>query len=168
MEELKIMQLNINSLNNKKEELKILIIENKPDIITLNETKMIYNEKVEIPGYTAVYSHRIGNKRGGGVATLLKNNIKFDKIQKIQIEKHEIIKIDLHFQEKIIHLVNCYIPPPPPPGYTKHRNPRITITTKYLVYWRLQCKEHPMGKHENKNQRTKNRGKSRETGSRNL
>ena len=72
---------------------------------------MIYNEKVEIPGYTAVYSHRIGNKRGGGVATLLKNNIKFDKIQKIQIEKHEIIKIDLHFQEKIIHLVNCYIPP---------------------------------------------------------
>ena len=77
----------------------------------MNESKLRYNEYIKIPGYIAIHNNRIGNTCGGGLITLIREDNKYDKVQKIQVDKHEMIKIDIYFNEKIIHLINCYFPP---------------------------------------------------------
>ena len=110
----RIIQLNINGIKNKIEDLKVLIQESKPDIVTLNETKLRHNDTIEINGYTTIQNNRITtNSRsyGGGVMTLIKDGMIYDNIKRIQIDKHEILTVDLHFGRDIVHIANCYIPP---------------------------------------------------------
>ena len=70
---IKLLHLNINGLRSK---IKVLIIEENPDIITLNETKLSGNMTFNIDGYTSIVMNRPGRTSGGGIATLIKNNIK--------------------------------------------------------------------------------------------
>ena len=114
MEELNIIQLNINGVQNKIEDLKVIIVENQPDILFLNETKLYGNMTLELENYNSIICNRdIQNirNRGGGVAVLIKDGIKYSNIQKYQIEKHELIKLSIHTQKGTIDLISCYIPP---------------------------------------------------------
>ena len=70
-----ILQVNINGLRNKLEELKLLIHNTHADIITIQETK--FTPKVKTPkihNFTAVRTNRL-HKAGGGLITLIRDNI---------------------------------------------------------------------------------------------
>ena len=50
-----LLQLNINSITNKHEDLKLLVTELQPDIITIHETKLKkHNKTPQIPTYSAI------------------------------------------------------------------------------------------------------------------
>ena len=74
---LTLLQLNINSITNKHEELKLLVTELQPDIITIQETKLKkHNKTPQIPTYSAIRTDR-ANGKGGGLLTYIKHNITF-------------------------------------------------------------------------------------------
>ena len=56
---LKILQLNIDSIMSKVEELKDFIKKNKIDVFVIQETKLVRSDKpIRIPGYTVVRKDR--------------------------------------------------------------------------------------------------------------
>ena len=74
---LTLLQLNISSITNKHEELKLLVTELQPDIITIQETKLKkHNKTPQIPTYSAIRTDR-ANGKGGGLLTYIKHNITF-------------------------------------------------------------------------------------------
>ena len=77
LEKLIILQVNINGLRNKLEELKLLIHDTHEDIITIQETKLTPKAKTpKIHNFTAVCTDRL-HKAGGGLITLIRDNITF-------------------------------------------------------------------------------------------
>ena len=74
---LALLQLNINSITNKYEELKLLVTELQPDIITIQETKLKkHNKTPQIPTYSVIRTDR-ANGKGGGLLTYINHNITF-------------------------------------------------------------------------------------------
>ena len=110
-----IIQININGIRNKIQELQQLINETKADIITIQETKLNSSSKSpNIPGFTEIRKDRTHNK-GGGLITYVKNNITFTNndippIINPKITELQIISIHLS-QTKMIKIANLYIPP---------------------------------------------------------
>ena len=112
---LTLLQLNINSITNKHEELKLLVTELQPDIITIQETKLKkHNKTQQIPTYSAIRTDR-ANGKGGGLLTYIKHNITFSdtKIPNfINPINTELQIIQLHITHKKIYTIaNIYIPP---------------------------------------------------------
>ena len=69
-----ILQVNINGINNKLEELKTLIKNTHTDIITIQETKLISKSNTpKVPTYTTVRADR-PHKSEGGLITLIRDN----------------------------------------------------------------------------------------------
>ena len=61
-----ILQININGIRNKIEELKNLVHNTQPDITTIQETKLTQKAKTpKIPQYTTICTDR-EHKQGGG------------------------------------------------------------------------------------------------------
>eukprot|EP00111_Clytia_hemisphaerica_P014760 TCONS_00043508-protein len=116
---LKILQLNLNGYKSKKQDLLTLITEQKPDLVCLNETKLIKKETITIPNYIPIMNNRIDRRTlksyGGGTAILIKNDIAFDYDKKFQIGKHEIISVsifpDSRNMKRFFNLYCCYFPP---------------------------------------------------------
>ena len=112
---LTLLQLNINSITNKHEELKLLVTELQPDIITIQETKLKkHNKTPQIPTYSAIRTDR-ANGKGGGLLTYIKHNITFSdtKIPNfINPINTELQFIQLHITHTQIYTIaNIYIPP---------------------------------------------------------
>ena len=112
---LTLLQLNINSITNKHEELKLLVTELQPDIITIQETKLKkHNKTPQIPTYSAIRTDR-ANGKGGGLLTYIKHNITFSdtKIHNfINPINTELQIIQLHItNNKIYTIANIYTPP---------------------------------------------------------
>ena len=112
---LTLLQLNINSITNKHEELKLLVTELQPDIITIQETKLKkHNKTPQIPTYSAIRTDR-ANGKGGGLLTYIKHNITFSdtKISNfINPINTELQIIQLHITHtKIYTIANIYISP---------------------------------------------------------
>ena len=112
---LKIIQLNINGLTRKKEELKLIIQKHKADIIAIQETKLTPKARTpSIENFTAVRLDRT-HKTGGGIITYIRNNIPFSTINlpnSIQQEATELQLIRIHLSnKKLLHLANLYIAP---------------------------------------------------------
>ena len=76
---LKLAHVNIRSCRNKEVEISLILKENDIDILTLNETWLKNNFKLDIPNYTITRKDR-PSRQGGGVAILVRNDIKFDII----------------------------------------------------------------------------------------
>ena len=112
---LTLLQLNINSITNKHEELKLLVTEPQPDIITIQETKLKkHNKTPQIPTYSAIRTDR-ANGKGGGLLIYIKHNITFSdtKIPNfINLINTELQIIQLHItNNKNLHH-RKYIHPP--------------------------------------------------------
>ena len=76
-----ILQININGISNKIEELKNLVHGTQPGIITIQETKLTQKAKTpKIPHYTTIRKYREHKQGGGGLITLIKVNITFTNI----------------------------------------------------------------------------------------
>ena len=76
-----IVQLNIRGICSKQSQLKNLINtcvkDRSPDIIIISETWLMpFSPEIKIPGYEFCHKDR-KSKRGGGVALLLANNIRY-------------------------------------------------------------------------------------------
>ena len=69
---LKVYQLNCNSLSNKLGEIKLYIYKNKPEIVCLCET-MIKTREPQFVGYDTFWKHRVGDK--GGLAILCRKDL---------------------------------------------------------------------------------------------
>ena len=86
--DLNVVHLNIRGINLKVTDLKYLIehspYDSPPDIIALCETWLTKNSPIpNIPGYEFIHQCR-ENKRGGGVALLISNRIKYKILSEIQ------------------------------------------------------------------------------------
>ena len=127
---LKILQININGINNKFTELQQLTKEESPDIITIQETKLTSKTKrCHLQGYSTIRKDRI-DKNGGGLITYIKDSIPFSELDykpkenKTNIET-SITKIHIS-KVKQYHIVNTYIPPRDSQIDTKQEDKEIT------------------------------------------
>ena len=110
-----ILQVNINGLRNKLEELKLLIHDTHADIITIQETKLTPKAKTpKIHNFTSVRTDRL-HKAGGGLITLIRDNITFtttDIPSTINTHNIELLMVRVHINNtKHITIANIYIPP---------------------------------------------------------
>ena len=108
---LKILQININGLRNKTTELNLLVKSTKPEIITVQETKLNSKLKTpDIPNYSSIRKDRTTDG-GGGLMTYIHHSITFTEIttpnNNNQIETI-VTKLDT---TPPLHITNCYIPP---------------------------------------------------------
>jgi hypothetical protein len=77
----KVLQININTLSNKINELALLAKQHGKDIITVQEKKIKPTTRTPtIAGFTIIRQDRT-HKYGGGLLTYIKNNITFFTIQ---------------------------------------------------------------------------------------
>ena len=110
-----ILQVNINSINNKLEELKTLIKNTHEDIITIQETKLTSKSNTpKVPTYTIVQADR-PHKSGGGLITLIRDNITFTLTNipsTINTHNIKLQMVNVHLNNtKHITIANVYIPP---------------------------------------------------------
>ena len=97
---LKIAHLNIRSLRNKTDALRLEGIDNKTiDILTLSETWLsdsISDTEIELPGFACVRLDRTGVKKGyGGVAIYIREGLSFRLRDDIDTGGHECLWIEL-------------------------------------------------------------------------
>ena len=109
-----ILQVNINGINNKLEELKTLIKNTHADIITIQETKLTSKSNTpKVPTYTTVRADR-PHKSGGGLITLIRDNITFtptDIPSTINTHNIELQMVKVHLNNtKHITIADVYIP----------------------------------------------------------
>ena len=106
------MHLNINGLLNKIDELRYIARSSNAAVIGITETKLdntVYDSEVTVDGYNIVRNDR--NRKGGGVACYIRNNICFNRKACIS-DNIENIFIDLLFPKtKPISVGIIYKPP---------------------------------------------------------
>ena len=110
-----ILQVKINRIKNKLEELKLLIHETHANIITIQETKLTPKAKTpKVHNFTTVRTNRL-HKAGGGLIILIRNNITFtttDIPSTINTHNTELQMFRIHINHtKHITIANIYIPP---------------------------------------------------------
>lgn len=113
---LKIISLNINSLINisRRVELTKFLSDNKPDIVLLNETKLNPKHKIKFIGYNIIRRDRPRATQGGGIAILIRQNIKFSKYYHHSIDSQStletcIIKLNMP-SNSILYIIAAYYP----------------------------------------------------------
>ena len=108
-----ICSLNAPSLRKHKDEIEVLMRENKIDILALNETKLnskTEEEQVSIPGYTVLRCDR--NSHGSGVAIYLRDTLNFEHKTDLKTDNLEMICIELKPKSsKPFILLAWYRPP---------------------------------------------------------
>ena len=110
-----ILQVNINGIKNKLEELKLLIHDTHAAIITIQETKLTLKANTpKVHKFTTVRTDRV-HKAGGGLITLNRDNITFattDIPSTINTHNTELQTVKVHINNtKHITIANIYIPP---------------------------------------------------------
>ena len=88
-----IGQININSVNNKKSEVCLLLNECVDiDILCINDTRLTKSRRLKFKGYKTVRKdHKSGKPKAGGVAMLIKNSLKFYE-QECDIEEMLVVE----------------------------------------------------------------------------
>ena len=109
---LKLTHINTRSCRNKEVEMSLFLKENDIDILSFNETWLKSNFKLDIPNYTIARRDRL-KRQGGGVAILVRNDIKFDIIDLCSSinTDNEAITILLKNSQDSISISTIYIPP---------------------------------------------------------
>ena len=110
---LKFAHVNITSLPKHLEELRWFLQEIPFEILSLNETRLdetIQNNIVQIPGYEIIRRDR--NRRGGGVAFLVKNSYSYTVRNDLLPNDIEAICIELTLRmSRSILVLTWYRPP---------------------------------------------------------
>lgn len=106
---LKVGHWNCNSIDKKVLILNKFIKENDFDIFCLNETKLNGGKKLEINGYKVIRKDR--NRRGGGVAILIKEHFKYKELKEFENFNLELICVQVQLVKTTVHLICLYNPP---------------------------------------------------------
>jgi len=112
---LKCVYFNARSIASKIKELELLVINEGIDIVGITETWLnsnISDTEMGIDGYTLLRKDRNDNKRGGGVALYIKNDISFVCCEGL-LEKYfpETLFCTINCGREKTLLVICYRPP---------------------------------------------------------
>ena len=122
---LKILQLNIDSVMSKIEELKQLVKKHEVDIFMIQETKLtkaVEKDKPRVPGYTIIRKDREQpkgeeNNRGGGLLVGIRKTVPYSYMDKLNIRglkdhKTEAQTIEIPTgNKKKVRITNIYVPP---------------------------------------------------------
>ena len=144
--DLKFMHLKIRGLHSKIEELQITLKERNVDICSLNETFLKSKKKVDIPGYHLVRKDRSTGK-GGGVAFLVKPDIKFEELElniqsNINNIKYKAIVIN---NSKIQDLIICTYYSPRGHTYKKLLSNLKTLSAYIIILGDFNAKHTSLG-----------------------
>ena len=109
---LKLAHINICSCRNKEVEILLFLKENDIDILTLTETLLKSNFKLDILNYTITRRDRL-RRQGGGAAIHVHNDIKFNIIDACSTinTDNEAITILLKNSQDFTSISTIYIPP---------------------------------------------------------
>ena len=119
------ISLNIQSLNSKYNELKILLNELNScniDLIVMQETWAVpFPNLVDLPGFQTVVVRNRQNMRGGGVGMYIRKGLNFkfrNDLESFHQKTFENLTIELSYPNKNILVSNIYHSPNPPSGCT--------------------------------------------------
>ena len=107
--------MNINSLRNKIHDLRSLLADINPEVITISETKIDHtfpDAQFMIDGYINPENCRKDrNEHGGGLITYIKRGIPHKRLRKIEPKNLEVTCIELIFGKRKWGYVTVYRPP---------------------------------------------------------
>jgi exonuclease III len=109
-ESIKIIQLNIKSLKQNKEELVNFLSEEKKDVGLLQETNLNKNDEIEINKYKLVRKDR-NKTKGGGVGLIINKKLNYEIIKVKEVTPIEIIGIKTKINDTTYNIFSIYIPP---------------------------------------------------------
>lgn len=104
---IRVLQWNARSLGPKVAELRQLVSNTRAHILAVQESKMKEGSRLRIPGYTVEKVNAVGV--AGGLITLIREDIKYDRVGHEQNENYESLTIKV-FRDKTSFLVkNVYV-----------------------------------------------------------
>ena len=116
---LTVGSLNIQSVRNKTDIIRDIVINQNIDILSLTETWITNKEKddfyvkgLTFPGYEFSHIPRRGNCGYGGVGVLHKASIKVTSSEKYKSDSFENMLIQFNTGSRCLNLVTLYRPPP--------------------------------------------------------
>ena len=126
---MKIISWNVNSVRARLENIKNYIKDSSPDILLIQEIKTqienFPNDEFKKLGYI---SHIFGQKSYNGVAIISKHELHNvnNAFIKDNLKQSRVITGELKFKEKVIELINIYVP---------NGNPVDTEKYEYKKQW---------------------------------
>src|SRR6476469_7734799 len=135
--QLKILQINVNGIQNKTVELQQLLTQENIDILTIQETKLNSTNKTpQFPHYSATRKDNT-SKSGGGLLTYVKDNITFrdappPPTTSTNLIETQAIKINISTNHTLT-IFNNYIPPRNPSTNTQSEDDAITDLLTHLT-----------------------------------
>ena len=107
-----VLQWNVRSLSEYKlNELLSFMNKNSIDIACLQETHLTNNQQTKFPGYTILRKDRSSQRKGGGVAIILNNNIKFCGINFPDFSNDvDVIGINVWINNTKTYILSLYNP----------------------------------------------------------
>ena len=118
---LKMMQMNVDGMRSRKTELCKLLGDYKPDVMSIQETKLDEDKQVSISGYTCFKKDRVtprrgNNVKGGGLIILVKDCEEFS-CQEVKLDNingdntTERMAIEIIYPKWKCTVYNVYVPP---------------------------------------------------------
>lgn len=108
--------LNVDRLLPKCDQIEIFCVENKIDVMAINETKLdaqITDSEIQLTGYHIVRKDR--NKFGGGVCLFIKNHLNYKVRTDLMPEQLECIVIELFKPNSVSIFISTWYRPPNSP-----------------------------------------------------
>ena len=109
--------LNARSVNNKSEAVVDFILEHKLDVLCVTETWLQVSDSftansVTPNGFSILNNPRL-NKRGGGVATIIKNDLCCKRLANVCFSSFEALSVNVTSSTKSLAIVTIYRSPGP-------------------------------------------------------
>ena len=103
-----VIHSNIRGLNSKVLSLQSIMKVKDADIVTVNETQLVGEKKVEIPGYKCHKRNRTG-VGGGGIATYVRTDLVQDTLEVFKGVDNDEVLLTRHSQfHTAINVINFY------------------------------------------------------------
>ena len=142
----KLASLNINKLITHIDQLRILLVDNEIDILSINETKLnetISDNEVNISGYDIIRRDRITNGRGG-VCFYVKSSINFTIRNDLNMDTLENLCLEIRKpRSKPFVVATWYRPPDSPISIFSHFETLIgkldSENIEYFLMGDLNC-----------------------------
>jgi ribonuclease HI/endonuclease/exonuclease/phosphatase (EEP) superfamily protein YafD len=113
-----VMQWNCDGIWRKSNELICWLAMHRPDIVMLQETKLLQEDKAPVfKGYNVERLDRMCRRqtasvhRGGGLITLIRDGVLYSRTYAHSSENLEILTIKVHTAENGLYMTNVYAPP---------------------------------------------------------
>lgn len=132
MDILKLVQHNIQSINNKKPLLQTLLFENEIDICLLNETWLKSSQShFYMSGYDFIFKN--AENEHGGVAFLIKSSIKYVQLSTPNFQDVQTIAISVDTKVGPLTILCVYCPPKNKINMSKLKNIITSLPKPYII-----------------------------------